>query len=149
MHLQPLEFLYHYTYLDEKCQKGTHDQTLVQPKWYKVVRFIIFLNIRLCEKKRCLVLLLEVRSFFIKYLVSLKPIKVAKIYQQKNKSVKQSVGLIFVFLPQEAILVKQNSNLFYSYRLDNFRPGTSNACDVTFLIDRHTADDKNIFKAIN
>ena len=88
------------------------------------------------------------RSFFIKYLVSLKPIKVAKIYQQKQ-SVKPSVGLIFVFLPQEAILVKQNSNLFYSYRLDNFRPGTSNACDVTFLIDRHTADDKNIFKAIN
>lgn len=87
--------------------------------------------------------------FLTKYFVSLKPIKVAKIYQQKNKSVKQSVGLIFVFLPQEAILVKQNSNLFYSYRLDNFRPGTSNACDVTFLIDRHTADDKNIFKAIN
>ena len=108
MHLQPLEFLYHYNYLDEKCQKGTHDQTLVGPKWYKVVRFIIFLNIRLCEKKRCLVLLLEVPPFLIKYLVSFKPIKVAKIYQQK-KSVKQSVGLIFVFLPQEA---EQNSNLF-------------------------------------
>ena len=72
-----------------------------------------------------------------------------KSISKKKKSVKQSVGLIFVFLPQEAILVKQNSNLFYSYRLDNFRPGTSNACDVTFLIDRHTADDKNIFKAIN
>ena len=148
MHLQPLEFLYHYTYLDEKCQKGTHDQTLVQPKWYKVVRFIIFLNIRLCEKKRCLVHLLEVRSFFDKILSISKTNKSCKNLSAK-KCVKQSVGLIFVFLPQEAILVKQNSNLFYSYRLDNFRPGTSNACDVTFLIDRHTADDKNIFKAIN
>ena len=87
------------------AKKVHHDQTLVQPKWYKVVRFIIFLNIRLCEKKRCLVLLLEVRSFFIKYLVSLKPIKVAKnLSAKKKKSVKQSVGLIFVFLPQEAIL---------------------------------------------